>query len=134
MEQPETPVTKPLHLRSCALTSNPGHLEQREGCLSSWVYSGCSRGQRTHALGRCQGDLSSHPLQELGATRSMVTGCCSSGCMVWPQLGRTPAKHCSRTSWPLAGETWQVSKARLPCLDPQSAAQTRALCSWSWAN
>lgn len=74
--------------------------------------------------GRCQGGLSSHPLQELGATRSMVTGCCSSGCMVWPQLGRTPAKHSSRASWPLAGETWPVSEPWLECLDPRRAAHS----------
>lgn len=57
--------------------------------------------------------------QELGATRSMVTGCCSSGCMVWPQLGRTPAKHCSRASWPLAGETWQKAPGRWQTVSPR---------------
>lgn len=50
--------------------------------------------------------------QEPGATRSMVTGCCSPGCMVWSQLGRTPAKRCLRASWPSAGPTWQKEPGR----------------------
>ncbi|XP_072594900.1 ankyrin repeat and death domain-containing protein 1A isoform X9 [Vulpes vulpes] len=40
------------------------------------------------------------------ATRSTATGCCSSGCMAWPQPVRTPAKRCLRASWPLTGGTW----------------------------
>ncbi|VCW68576.1 unnamed protein product, partial [Gulo gulo] len=59
------------------------------------------------------------------ATRSMATGCYSSGCMVWPPPVRTLAKRCLKASWPLAGGTWLKASGRKQMLTrgPPAGAQ-----------
>ncbi|XP_057625042.1 ankyrin repeat and death domain-containing protein 1A isoform X3 [Chionomys nivalis] len=101
-------------------------------CAIEQQWTGCSRGQHIHALGRCHGGLYSHHLQEPGATRSMVTGCSSSGYMVWPQLGRTPAKNCLRALWPSAGEAWLKAPGRWQTESPGPPGGAQPCELWEW--
>ncbi|XP_059228245.1 ankyrin repeat and death domain-containing protein 1A isoform X8 [Mustela nigripes] len=74
-------------------------------------YLACAGGGAGQPSGGLVGSFSfsPHGRQAARATRSMATGCYSSGCMAWPPLVRILAKHCLKASWPLAGGTWLVS-------------------------
>lgn len=108
------PNIKPLpspHLR-LSFPSSPYlwaelHRSLEKGLLALSHLGMCITDTCSDGLG-CPFSFSPHGPQASRATRSMATGCCLSGCMVWPQPVRTPAKHCSRASWPLAGGTWLV--------------------------
>lgn len=98
------PDTKPLtspHLR-LSLPSSPISGLSSTGAWrrASWLFPIWACAPQIPVQTGLVGSFSFSPYgpQASRATKSTATGCCLSGCMVWPQPVRTPAKHCSRAS------------------------------------